>query len=93
MMSESPLLLSAIIESCASSDYDDMAEIMLKILEKQKVTVQALCQLIDEEVMNCTHPPTLFRGNSFTTRLLTSFVRAKGFLLVKNPDFGCVRLH
>ena len=81
-MSESPLLLSAIIESCSSSDYDDMAEIVLKILERQHVTVKALCRLIDEEVKNSTHAPTLFRGNSFTTRLLTSYVRAKGFLSV-----------
>ena len=63
----------------ASPEHEDMPEVLLAILDARGLAVRALECVIAKEVRECEHESTLFRGNSFATKMLTSFGRARGY--------------
>ena len=63
----------------ASPEDEDLPEVVLNILDARGLAVRALEVVIAKEVAECEHESTLFRGNSFATRMLTSFGRSRGY--------------
>ncbi|WAR61885.1 hypothetical protein PtB15_12B577 [Puccinia triticina] len=65
--------------ACGSADFEEMTEVILNIFDYHKGVIKFLKASIEREVAATDHESTVFRGNLFTTRLLTIFARAQGY--------------
>ncbi|OAV85794.1 hypothetical protein PTTG_07084 [Puccinia triticina 1-1 BBBD Race 1] len=65
--------------ACGSADFEEMTEVILNIFDYHKGVIKFLKASIKREVAATDHESTVFRGNLFTTRLLTIFARAQGY--------------
>ncbi|PLW05507.1 hypothetical protein PCASD_23830, partial [Puccinia coronata f. sp. avenae] len=72
-------LALAMCKICGSADFEEMTEVILNIFDHRKGVIKFLKASIEREVAGTDHESTVFRGNSFTTRLLTIFARAQGY--------------
>ncbi|OAV98832.1 hypothetical protein PTTG_10958 [Puccinia triticina 1-1 BBBD Race 1] len=77
-------LALAICKVCGSADFEEMTEVILNIFDHRKGVIKFLKASIEREVAVTDHESTVFRGNSFTTRLLTIFARAQGYDYLRN---------
>lgn len=77
-------LALAICKVCGSADFEEMTEIILNIFDSRGGVIKFLKASIEREVAVTDHESTVFRGNSFTTRLLTIFARAQGYDYLRN---------
>ncbi|OAV97573.1 hypothetical protein PTTG_26002 [Puccinia triticina 1-1 BBBD Race 1] len=77
-------LALAICKVCGSADFEEMTEVMLNIFDYRKGVIKFLKASIEREVAVTDHESTVFRGNLFTTRLLTIFARAQGYDYLRN---------
>ncbi|KAH9819427.1 hypothetical protein DFH28DRAFT_1080087 [Melampsora americana] len=77
-------LALALCKVCGSADFEELTEIILNIFDCRKGVIKFLKAVIEKEVSETEHESTVFRGNSFTTRLLTVFARAKGYDYLRN---------
>ncbi|KAA1065733.1 Ras GTPase activating protein ira2 [Puccinia graminis f. sp. tritici] len=77
-------LALAISKICGSADFEEMTEVILNIFNYRKGVIKFLKASIEREVAITHHELTVFRGSSFTTRLLTIFARAQGYNYLRN---------
>ncbi|KAK4704245.1 neurofibromin 1, partial [Phenoliferia sp. Uapishka_3] len=77
-------LAMALCEVCTASHYEDLTELFLKIYDTPKTIAKFLKAVIEMEVSVTDHESTLFRGNSFATRILTAYARARGYHYLRN---------
>jgi len=72
-------LAVALCEVCPSSQFEELIEVLFKVFHTQPSLVQLLKAVIELEVSATDHESTLFRGNSFATRILTVYARTRGY--------------
>ncbi|PLW44676.1 hypothetical protein PCANC_12363 [Puccinia coronata f. sp. avenae] len=72
-------LALAMCKICGSADFEEMTEVILNIFDHRKGVIKFLKASIKREVAGTDHELAVFRGNSFTTQLLTIFARAQGY--------------
>ncbi|PLW29808.1 hypothetical protein PCANC_21037 [Puccinia coronata f. sp. avenae] len=72
-------LALAMCKICGSADFEEMTEVILNIFDHRKGVIKFLKASIKQEVAGTNHELAVFRGNSFTTQLLTIFARAQGY--------------
>ncbi len=72
-------LAVALCEVCPSSQFEELIEVLFKVFNTQASLVELLKAVIELEVTATDHESTLFRGNSFATRILTVYARTRGY--------------
>ncbi|KAM0749716.1 hypothetical protein T439DRAFT_302673 [Meredithblackwellia eburnea MCA 4105] len=77
-------LAMALCEVCTAANYEDLTEVFLKVFDTPKSIAKFLKAVIEMEVTATDHESTLFRGNSFATRILTAYARARGYHYLRN---------
>lgn len=72
-------LAIALCEACPSSQFEELIEVLFKVFNTQSSLIELLKAVIELEVSATDHESTLFRGNSFATRILTVYARTRGY--------------
>ncbi|SCZ95032.1 BZ3500_MvSof-1268-A1-R1_Chr11-3g03557 [Microbotryum saponariae] len=72
-------LALALCEVCPPAKYDNLIEVLLRIMSTPSATVRFLRAVIAAEVSATDHESTLFRGNTFASRLLTIYSKVQGY--------------
>ncbi|SCV72895.1 BQ2448_13 [Microbotryum intermedium] len=72
-------LALALCEVCPPAKYDDLIEVLLRVMSSPSATVSFLRAVIAAEVSATDHESTLFRGNTLASRLLTIYSKVQGY--------------
>ncbi|KAK4052185.1 Ras GTPase activating protein ira2 [Microbotryomycetes sp. JL201] len=83
LVQQSPALAVAMSHIVSPGKYDELVETLIQVLGTRQAMSSFLRTIIQEEVENTEHEATLFRGNSFATRLMTVYARAKGYAYLR----------
>ncbi|KAK4049767.1 Ras GTPase activating protein ira2 [Microbotryomycetes sp. JL221] len=84
LVQTSPALVLAMSRVVPASSCDALIETLIQTLGTRQAMSSFVMRIVQEEVDATEHEATLFRGNSFATRLLTVYARAKGYHYLRN---------
>ncbi|KAM0792957.1 hypothetical protein ACM66B_002715 [Microbotryomycetes sp. NB124-2] len=90
LVQRSPALPVAMSRVVSPAKYDELVETLIQVLGTRQAMSSFLRTIIQEEVDNTEHEATLFRGNSFATRLMTVYARARGYAYLRRTLGGLI---